>query len=259
MNEPATVVLVHGGWSGGWVWEKVIPLLEREGIPTVAPDLPTVALAPDQLVDVSADAAVVRDVLDGLDGPAVLVGHSYSGSVITEAAIDHPAVRHLVYIDALVPDAGEAPQELFLSVQPEPPMKEFGEAMANSFREDGTFFVDPAIARTILSGWCSPEDVESYVSRMRPMSQGAAFGHSMSGAAWRTIPSTFVSCTRSETVSPAAADFFAARTTHRVDWDTGHNPMWYAPQLVADLLVRLARECGTSGASDQRSEQEASR
>ncbi len=101
-----TVVFVHGAWHGAWCWAPVLDELRAVGVPAVAVDLPGHGADPRPLADVAGDTAHVLEVLDGIDGPVVLVGHSYGGVVITGAGV-HPNVRHLVYLAALVLDHGE--------------------------------------------------------------------------------------------------------------------------------------------------------
>src|SRR4051794_4806797 len=95
-----TAVLVHGAWHGAWCWEKLTPLLDEASVPWQALDLP--------LSSLEDDAAAVHKVLDAIEGPAVLLGHSYGGAVISQAG-DHPAVEHLVYLCAFALEAGESP------------------------------------------------------------------------------------------------------------------------------------------------------
>ncbi|MHB8467660.1 MAG: alpha/beta fold hydrolase, partial [Acidimicrobiales bacterium] len=102
----ATAVLVHGAWHGAWCWERVAAALANVGVPTLAVDLPGHGADPGPLTDLHGDAERVRQVLDAVDGPVVLVGHSYGGVVITEAG-DHRGVSHLVYLCALALDGHE--------------------------------------------------------------------------------------------------------------------------------------------------------
>src|SRR3954447_5826138 len=102
----ATIVLVHGAWHGAWCWERLTPLLDGAGVPSVAVDLPGHGADPGPFTDMHGDADRVRDVLDGIDGDVVLVGHSYGGIVITDIGT-HPNVRHLVYVAAFAIDADE--------------------------------------------------------------------------------------------------------------------------------------------------------
>src|SRR5215475_160670 len=94
-----TVVLLHGDWADASGWSGVISRLQDDGYPVVAP--------PNPLRSLSGDAAYVRTFLDTISGPIVLVGHSYGGAVITNAATGDPNVRALVYIDAFAPDEGQ--------------------------------------------------------------------------------------------------------------------------------------------------------
>ena len=102
----ATAVLVHGPCGTPAVWSRMIPFLDDVGVPNVAVHLPS-SLPASEL----DDGAYLRSVLDGLDGPTVLVGHSGGGFPITQAG-DHPAVRHLVYLDGALPDVGETLADL---------------------------------------------------------------------------------------------------------------------------------------------------
>src|SRR5437660_11907553 len=93
-----TIVLVHGAFADGSSWSKVIPILERDGYTVIAVQNPLTSL-PD-------DVATTKRVIDAQKGPVVVVGHSYGGAVITEAAAGNPNVKALVYVAAIAPDAG---------------------------------------------------------------------------------------------------------------------------------------------------------
>src|SRR5262245_29281038 len=95
-----TIVLVHGAFADGTGWQRVIPLLERDGYTVIAVQNP--------LTSFSTDVETTKRVVDAQQGPVVLVGHSYGGAVITEAAAENPHVKALVYIAAFAPEAGEA-------------------------------------------------------------------------------------------------------------------------------------------------------
>src|SRR3954454_8571421 len=105
----ATVVLVHGGFVDGSGWRGVYDALSAGGFPAVVVQNPTHSL--------EGDVSAARWVLDGIDGPAILVGHSYGGAVITEAGT-HQAVAALVYITAFAPDAGESVNTLIADPPP---------------------------------------------------------------------------------------------------------------------------------------------
>jgi pimeloyl-ACP methyl ester carboxylesterase len=131
----ATVVLVHGAWSGSWTWRAVIGELDRRGIASVAVDLPSCnATAPT--VDFHDDARHVRETIDGIDGPVVLVANSYGGLVITEAAVDQPDVGRLVYVAAFMP----SPEESLAKIASEAPNPEMNALITQ--RDDGLFDLD---------------------------------------------------------------------------------------------------------------------
>src|SRR5690349_18902288 len=98
-----TIVLVHGAFEDGSIWNKVIQRLQRDGYPVVAFANP--------LLGVTVDAAYLRSVIDRIHGPMILVAHSYGGAVITEAGGDEK-VKGLVYAGSILPAAGEAPSQL---------------------------------------------------------------------------------------------------------------------------------------------------
>src|SRR3954451_20552191 len=100
----ATLVLVHGAWHGAWCWERVTPLLDRARAPWIAIDLPGHGDDPGPFTDLHGGADRVREVLDCIDGDVVPLGHSYGGTVITDACVQ-PAVRRCVYLAALAVDA----------------------------------------------------------------------------------------------------------------------------------------------------------
>ena len=104
---PATVVLVHGSLSGSWAWQDVIDDLDGHGVAGVAVDLPSHSLS-DPTIDFRDDTRHVRQVIDGIDGPVVLLGNSYGGLVITEAANDQASVRRLVFLAAVMLGPGQS-------------------------------------------------------------------------------------------------------------------------------------------------------
>ena len=92
------IVLVHGAWADGSSWSKIVPLLQAKGY--------NVACVQHPLTSIADDVAATKRILNTQDGPALLVGHSYGGAIITEAG-DHPKVAGLVYVAAFAPDKGE--------------------------------------------------------------------------------------------------------------------------------------------------------
>ena len=99
-----TVVLVHGAWADSSSWDQVVRLLQEDGY--------TVDVPPNPLRGLASDSAYLADYLHSVEGPIVLVGHSYGGAVITDAALGNTQVKALVYIDAFIPDEGQSVNEL---------------------------------------------------------------------------------------------------------------------------------------------------
>jgi pimeloyl-ACP methyl ester carboxylesterase len=227
----ATVVLVHGAFHGGWCWERLVPLLEQRGLSTRTVELPTTGPSPGENPGLADDVAAVRAALDEVDGPTVLVGHSYGGIPITVAAAGRNDVSRLVFLAAAVPDAGESGAALF----------EVAGIDAPWLVVDGDrMWPDPATAADVFFGDCDEETQRAALERMRPMST-APHGDPAPAAAWREIPGTYVVCTEDVALSPdAQRRFFAPRADEVVELQTGHSPFLSQPQLVADLIADRA-------------------
>jgi pimeloyl-ACP methyl ester carboxylesterase len=231
----ATVVLVHGAWAGSWTWREVVAELDRRGIASVAVDLPSCnATAPT--VDFHDDAAYVRRIIDEVGGPIVLAANSYGGLVITEAADGHTSVKRLVYIAAFMP----APEESLLQVVTEAPNPEMNALL--TFREDGLVDLDAEADVKLSLQQASKEAVDFFLENAgKPMSLKGMDG-SVTGAAWRTIPSTYVVCTEDLSLRPdAQREWAKTRATDFVEWPSDHCPQHSRPEQLAELLEKIAR------------------
>ena len=228
-------VLVPGGFTGAWMWADVIGLLEREGIEALAVELPTIG-EDAAGADFYADAASVREVLDRLDAPVVLCGHSYGGAVITEAASGpHPAVRELVYLTAAVPDAGQSMVSLMSAAAQHPDAEDEGVTV----RDDGLAFLDPEAARRALFNDCEPERAEQGLRMLRPMSL-AGGDQPVTAAAWSQLPSVYIRGSEDRMPEAVAAGFLD-QSMQVLELPTGHCPNWSRPDLVAQLLAERTR------------------
>ena len=220
-----TVVLVHGAFHDGWCWELVRQQLDERGVPNQALDLPFSGLA--------GDAEAVGKLLDAIDGPVVLIGHSYGGMVISRAASGRDDVAHLVYLCAVQVD-----EHVDLATA----MTTSDELMSAFVAgDDGAMSVDPAAAPAVFYHDCDDELTAAAVSHLR----GMAFGVVQDDddpppAAWKQIESTYVVCSDDQTIAPESQRKMATNANHVVEWDTSHSPMLSRPELVADLLVDLA-------------------
>jgi pimeloyl-ACP methyl ester carboxylesterase len=229
-----TVVLVHGGFLGPWIWEDVQSLLERNGIASSAPDLPSMSATGTDLRD---DVAAVRGVLADA-GPALVCGHSYGGLVVTEAAATPTLpVRHLAYLAAAVPDTGESMQTLAASLGVAD--DDGGEEII--VLDDGRIQLTAEAARISLFHDCPEDRADLAVSRLRTINP-ATGGQAIGEAAWRQIPATLVEAADDRLPRLVTAGFDAA-AEEVVRLPSGHCPQWSRPELVAELLASLVRAC----------------
>lgn len=233
----ATVVLVHGAWHGAWCWDKVVPLLDAAGIPSIAIDLPGHGASTAPLADLDGDAAALRSVLSDLDA-AVVCGHSYGGAVITVGAAGAPCVQHLAYIAAFPLAPGESCMNAAADdVAPGSGTTDLGSVL--SFNDDGTVSIDITQAESLFFNDCTPADVAWAIERLGAQAVAELAGIA-SVAAWQTVPSTYAVCNDDRAVAPALQRAMAERCTHTVEWPTSHSPFLSQPELVADLLSSLA-------------------
>jgi pimeloyl-ACP methyl ester carboxylesterase len=229
----ATVVLVHGAAAGAWTWHLVLDGLTARGIPALAVDLPSCS-APGPTVDVHDDARHVRSLLDEIQGRVVLVGNSYGGAVISEAALDHPGVARLVYIAALMPRADERFFDMLSSL-------ESGLVDGTHLLEDGRIVFDADIDMEASFQQATAAERDFIRPNLgRPMSMGSDPGVCLSKVAWNDIPSTYVVCTADQALPVAAQREWAKRATDAVEWPSDHSPQHSHPDLVVDLLARAA-------------------
>ena len=227
-NGPATVVLVHGAWSGSWMWGRVLPLLAERGIDGRAVDLPSCGAGAGARVGLTGDEAAVADMLGQVDGDIVLCGHSYGGMVVTGAALGHARVRRLLYLCAFMPAEGESLLGMF------------GGAVPSFWRIRDDLTVLPELDEAaVRASDLDPEDQLLLASRRVPQSL-IAFTQPPAGIAWRAIPSTYAVCTNDASIPVELQRRLATRAAEIVELPTGHQPMLTRPDLVADLLARLA-------------------
>jgi pimeloyl-ACP methyl ester carboxylesterase len=233
----ATVVLVHGAWAGPWTWDSVVKGLDERGVKAVAVELPS-CTKNDPTVGFKQDAAAVRDVLDGINGPIVLVGNSYGGVVITEAA--HPGVSRLVYLAAFMPPTGVVPMSEMM------PASDPGFSGGIKFRDDMLSELDEDVMLNYAFQQAPPDQLEIIKAHGgTAMSFGADMEASITKAAWDTTPSTYVVCTEDRSIRPEMQREWAkTRATDSIEWPSDHCAQHSHPDLVIDLLAKLAAENG---------------
>ncbi|WP_367139131.1 alpha/beta fold hydrolase [Saccharothrix sp. HUAS TT1] len=228
-------MLVHGAFADASSWSEVVPRLQRKGYPVLAPANP--------LRGVDTDSAYLASVLSTISGPIVLVGHSYGGVVITNAATGNANVRALVYVAAFAPDAGDTVGGLQVRFpgtklgQAALDVREFPLAGGGVGHEG---YVKPALFRDIFAGDLPPAKAALLAATQRP-ADVHTLGQQSGEPAWRTIPSwTLVA--RHDNLIPAAAQRFMAERAHArvVEVDASHVAMISKPSATVDLIVDAA-------------------
>lgn len=218
------VVLVHGAWADGSSWANVIPYLQAAGLKVTAVQNPLTSLADS--------AAATRRALALQDGPTVLVGHSWAGTVVSEVGTD-PKVSALVYIAARAPDAGE--DFLKLAGQyPSPP------ARAGIVDHDGeTKLSEDAFLKYFANGVDERTAKELYAVQWP--TAASIFGNRTTAAAWHDKLSFYAVSKQDKTIDPDFERFLAKRMkATTIELDAGHLSLVSHPKEVADLILKAA-------------------
>ncbi|GGZ03322.1 alpha/beta fold hydrolase [Streptomyces poonensis] len=230
-----TVVLIHGAFADASSWSQVIERLQRRGHRVLAPALPLRGLA--------SDAAYIRSVLDTVTGPVVLVGHSYGGAVISQAADDAPQVEALVYIAAFVPEVGESALQLTDRF----PGSTLGQATTTQYYPlpDGgqgeELVIKKELFRKQFAAGVPVRTAQVMAAGQRPITL-AALRETATAAAWKKIPSWYLVATEDRNIPPAAERWMAERARARtVTVHAPHAVSVSDPGPVTDLILRAAR------------------
>ncbi len=212
----------HGIWADGSCFSKVIPTLQAEGHEVMA--------AQYGLDTLAGDVAAVKRTLGRVSSPAILVGHSYGGAVITVAGTDD-RVAGLVYIAAVAPDAGETVQSQ-LSKFPT-------EIFSHIEAADGRVWMLPEGVKYFAGDLSEQEQKVVWATHYAPAA--GLFEQKLDGTAWRSKPSWYILATNDGAVHPELQRFLAKRmgaTTHEVA--SSHVPMLSNPGLVLDVIRTAA-------------------
>ncbi|MER7983855.1 alpha/beta hydrolase [Streptomyces sp. NPDC095817] len=230
-----TVVLVHGAFADASGWNGVVKRLLNDGYKVVAPANP--------LRGLPQDAAYIASVLNNVKGPVVLVGHSYGGAVITQAAAGDPDVKALVYIAAFMPDQGEVlgqlaarsqDSELQPTLRPAP----FTNADGSTGIE---LTIDPAQFHRVFAADLPKSQTRIMAAEQRPIS-ASAFEDAPTAAAWHTIPSWALVAKQDKAIGTDLERFEARRAgSHTVQVNGSHVVMISHPDVVTRLVESAAR------------------
>jgi pimeloyl-ACP methyl ester carboxylesterase len=224
MPAKPSIVFAHGLWADGSCYSKVIPALETDGHQVVS--------AQNSLDTLEGDVATVTRALGRVSSPAILVGHSYGGTVITAAGTDD-RVAGLVYISALAPDADETSQ----SLQDKFPATE---VFAHIEVADGRIWLLPSGIGCFAGDL--PEQEQKLVWATQGVPDAGLFNQKLPGTAWRTKPSWYVVANNDQTVNPELERFVAKRMgAHTYHVDSSHVPMLSHPDFVLGVIRDAAK------------------
>ncbi|MFE7438953.1 alpha/beta fold hydrolase [Streptomyces chartreusis] len=230
MTALPTIVLLHGMWHGGWAWERVEVLLEAAGYPCVRVTLPGKNRAQGDPTFQGHCDHLVR-VLADVPGDVVLVGHSYSGALLSEVGAA-PNVRAMVFVSAFCLEPGE-------SVASVNDAKAGSQAGINEILQVGDYLtIDAEVARNAFYHDCTPEEATNAAARLTPEHAGARVAI-VSNAAWRSVSSHFVVCTLDRACTPEVQRMMAARVDSSTELKSGHSPMLSMPEALAHTITEF--------------------
>ncbi|HUE53084.1 MAG TPA: alpha/beta hydrolase [Terriglobales bacterium] len=227
------IVLVHGGFVDGAGWEGVYRTLKKNGYNVSIVQNPTLSLADD--------VAVTKRVLAAQDGPAIVVGHSYGGAVITQAGND-PKVAGLVYITAFAPDKGESVASLIKNPPPGAPVPPILPP------QDGFLLLDKAKFPASFAGDVEPGKAAFMADSQVPWGV-EAFSGTISEPAWKSKPSWYLIVTDDKMIPPDAQRFMSKRAGSTVVEVKGSHAIYVSqPEAVAALIEQAANSLKAAAA-----------
>jgi pimeloyl-ACP methyl ester carboxylesterase len=225
-NRP-TIVLVHGAFADASSWAKVIPLLQKDGYDVTAVQIP--------LTGYADDVATTKRVIAAQPGPVVVVGHSYGGAVITEAAANDSKVKALVYVEAFAPEVGETIAAAGAKY-PAPPL---GTALKPD--SAGFLWVDPAKFREVFCADVPAADARVAAATQKPIA-ASSFDAAPTVAAWKSVPSWFTIGTEDKAINVDLLRAQAKRAGGRVtEGAWSHVPFLSQPGAVVKVIEDAAK------------------
>ena len=218
------IVLVHGAWADGSGWSKVIPILTAAGHKVIAVQLPLHSLADD--------VATVKRAIDLVGKPVTLVGHSYGGEVITNAAYNNPNVTGLVYIAAFAPDEG---QSLSTFVSPAKFPKELFITDSGGF-----LYINPKLFREFFAQDVNSSEADVMAIAQKPFNQSEIFAKS-GPPAWKQLPTWYQVSTNDHAIPPDTDRMFAKRmNATTIELPASHASYVSHPNEIAAFILKAA-------------------
>ena len=237
-----TIVLVHGAWANGSSWDGVVQRLQQAGY--------TVDVLPNPLQGLAYDPAFLADFLHGITGPIILVGHSYGGAVITNAATGDKQVKALVYVDAFAPDQGQTIGELVSAV----PGSCVAAADPTTIFNLATYpgapagvydaYVKQSLFPSCFANGLPAGEAAMLAATQEPLST-IALGQKSGVPAWKTIPSWAVIGTADRVILPAEQLAMARHAHARItEVYAPHLSMISDPDVVTQVILQAAHATG---------------
>ena len=233
-----TIVLEHGAWASGSSWDSVVQRLQHAGY--------TVDVPPNPLRGLPSDTAYLASFLTSVTGPVVLVGHSYGGAVITDAATGNANVKALVYVDAFIPDQGETVLKLS-GAQPgsclaaSPPTVFNFAPYPGSPAKDVDLYVKPAVFAGCFANGLPAEEGVVLAATQRPLA-ASVLSEPSTAPAWKTIPSWSVIGTADKVLPPAEQLVMSQRAhAHITKIVAPHLSMIAQPGAVTDVILQAVQ------------------
>jgi pimeloyl-ACP methyl ester carboxylesterase len=226
-TDTTNIVLVHGAWSDGSVWRKVIPILKYAGHKVVAVQLPFQSL--------TNDVYTVKNAIEYIGGPTILVGHSYGGEVISNAAYNNPKVKGLVYLAAFAPDEGESLGTYVDSTIQYP--KEF-------FVPDngGCIYINTTMFREFMAHDIDLSEADVWAVIQKPMRQ-SIFTEKSGPPAWKQLPTWYQISEDDRMIPPDVQHAFAKQiNATTLSLKASHSFFVSHPNEIADFILNATKE-----------------
>jgi pimeloyl-ACP methyl ester carboxylesterase len=219
------IVLVHGAWHGGGAWDELALRLRGAGREVVTVDLPSSGPDAQALGDLAADASVVGGALDTIDGPAVLVGHSYGGQVISQASASRDDIEHLVYVCAFMLDVGESLLGALAGEVPDWIELVADGTASRAHRSTEIFYADV------------DAEIAAACSAQLGLQSVSSFADELTGAGWHDTASTYIICEQDQAIPPPAQEAMSARAGSVLRLASSHSPFLSMPDRVAEIVL----------------------
>jgi pimeloyl-ACP methyl ester carboxylesterase len=222
------IVLVHGLWADGSSWSKVIPILQNAGHRVIAVQLPLHSLADD--------VATVKRAIDLIGGPVILVGHSYGGFVITNAAYNNPNVKGLVYVAAVAPDKGQT-----MAIVPPFP-KEFEGNPLLIFDKGGFAYINPTIFHDFFVQDVDPAQANILAVVQKPANLSGIVNEKSGPPAWKQLPTWYQVSENDHAIPPALERVFAKQmNATTISLPSSHTSIVSHPTEIAQLILNATK------------------